>query len=377
MQTLDFNNYALTNHLGNVLSVVTDNINISPDSAFAKIVAATDYYAFGSEMPGRTYSSPVGGGQGGYRYGFNGKEKDTENTWGDTNYDYGFRIYNPRYGRFLSVDPLTQSYPMLTPYQFASNTPIEAVDLDGLEALKTTVTHFDNKLKIDFYATTDNITIVRYVPIPIRNETTNQQLNLKGYQDVLKIGSGFASSGTLIASEMDKRFWIDNKGTIRSRFPLEGNTRAFYGNTHVGFAKNSVQLNDLAKHGFGNISKRLDFASTAIDGSLAIKQFVEIEGSFSKKINTQETGNFIVSGSLTVAGRYYPIVGALDALYSLTTTNSEYSLMVRRNAFNEYKKYASGDNPDSEKAQKFLDIYLEHGGSLPNEPLQIKPAKNK
>src|SRR5690606_27795529 len=33
-----------------------------------------------------------------------------------------------------SVDPLTRGYPMLTPYQFASNTPIVAIDLDGLEA---------------------------------------------------------------------------------------------------------------------------------------------------------------------------------------------------------------------------------------------------
>ena len=36
--------------------------------------------------------------------------------------------------RFLSVDPLTGKYPELTPYQFASNTPIQAVDLDGKEA---------------------------------------------------------------------------------------------------------------------------------------------------------------------------------------------------------------------------------------------------
>ncbi|OQP49821.1 hypothetical protein A4H97_28460 [Niastella yeongjuensis] len=36
--------------------------------------------------------------------------------------------------RFLSVDPLTKQYPMLTPYQFASNQPIWAIDLDGLEA---------------------------------------------------------------------------------------------------------------------------------------------------------------------------------------------------------------------------------------------------
>jgi hypothetical protein len=36
--------------------------------------------------------------------------------------------------RFLSVDPIAASYPELTPYQFASNTPIWAIDLDGLEA---------------------------------------------------------------------------------------------------------------------------------------------------------------------------------------------------------------------------------------------------
>jgi hypothetical protein len=35
--------------------------------------------------------------------------------------------------RFLSVDPIAAQYPELTPYQFASNTPIQAIDLDGLE----------------------------------------------------------------------------------------------------------------------------------------------------------------------------------------------------------------------------------------------------
>ena len=52
-------------------------------------------------------------------------------------YDYGFRIYNPGIARFLSVDPLAPSYAMLSPYQFAGNTPVWAVDLDGLEQLTT------------------------------------------------------------------------------------------------------------------------------------------------------------------------------------------------------------------------------------------------
>ena len=52
-------------------------------------------------------------------------------------YDYGFRIYNPGIGKFLSVDPLTAQFPNLTPYQFASNRPIVAIDLDGLESEDT------------------------------------------------------------------------------------------------------------------------------------------------------------------------------------------------------------------------------------------------
>lgn len=44
------------------------------------------------------------------------------------------RIYDPRIAKFLSVDSITKNYPELTPYQFASNTPIQAIDLDGLES---------------------------------------------------------------------------------------------------------------------------------------------------------------------------------------------------------------------------------------------------
>ena len=55
--------------------------------------------------------------------------------------DYGMRVYDPRVAKFLSIDPLTQSYPELTPYQFASNTPIQATDLDGAETDYRQVTH--------------------------------------------------------------------------------------------------------------------------------------------------------------------------------------------------------------------------------------------
>ena len=79
-------------------------------------------------MPSRNYSTDK------YRYGFNGKEKDKDlNSL--TAYDYGFRIYNPAIGKFLSVDPLAKSYPWNSVYAFAENNPIGCLDLDGLEQI--------------------------------------------------------------------------------------------------------------------------------------------------------------------------------------------------------------------------------------------------
>ena len=64
---------------------------------------------------------------------------------------------NSTNNRFLSIDPLAASFPMLTPYQYASNRPIDGIDLDGKEWTKvetynpmTGVTNvkFEVKLKV-------------------------------------------------------------------------------------------------------------------------------------------------------------------------------------------------------------------------------------
>jgi RHS repeat-associated protein len=127
--------FELGNHLNNVLVTVSDrrvqvdsNSDGTVDSYKADITNANDYYPFGMVMPGRSYTASSD-----YRFGFNGKGKD-KNISSLTAYDYGFRIYNPAIGKFLSVDPISRNYPMLTPYQFSSNSPIANIDLDGKEA---------------------------------------------------------------------------------------------------------------------------------------------------------------------------------------------------------------------------------------------------
>ena len=81
-------------------------------------------------MPGRKYSAGDG-----YRYGFVGKEMDNEVKNNGNQYDFGARIYDPRLGRFLSVDPKVAKYPFLTPYNYAYNNPIHFIDGDGEDGM--------------------------------------------------------------------------------------------------------------------------------------------------------------------------------------------------------------------------------------------------
>jgi RHS repeat-associated protein len=126
-QTLGHRRYELANHLGNVLSVITDNIGMNTaNTVWATVANVSDYYPFGLDMRGRSWRDTA---ELTFRYGFNGKEKDDNEEWGYTQYDYGERIYNSKIGRWLSTDFVAKAH--LSPYQFASANPIIYMDPDG------------------------------------------------------------------------------------------------------------------------------------------------------------------------------------------------------------------------------------------------------
>jgi RHS repeat-associated protein len=134
---LTMKEYELKDHLGNVTLVISDLKTAStggsaPYPFGVDVKSFSHYYPFGMLHPGAFGSNRE------YRFGYNGKESD--NDWkGEGNvYDYGFRVYDPRIGKFLSVDPLAPDYPWYTPYQFAGNMPISMIDRDGLEPYNPT-----------------------------------------------------------------------------------------------------------------------------------------------------------------------------------------------------------------------------------------------
>uniref|UniRef100_UPI0018F3499D hypothetical protein n=1 Tax=Gynurincola endophyticus TaxID=2479004 RepID=UPI0018F3499D len=109
---------------------------------------------------------------------------------------------DPRLGKFLSVDPLTNQCPMLTPYQFASNTPIWAADLDGAEGNPY------------------------YLMPNTRMLTTGAKRFIKFAGEVAEgiVETAFMAIGSL--TEMPARIHYENKvgsGNVSTTFPLTGN----------------------------------------------------------------------------------------------------------------------------------------------------------
>ena len=88
------------------------------------IRTCSDYSPFGVELDGRTVS-------GGYRFGFNGKEKTDEISGIGNSYDFGSRIFDSKLVKFLSRDPKEAVYPYQSSYCYAANNPILYVDENG------------------------------------------------------------------------------------------------------------------------------------------------------------------------------------------------------------------------------------------------------
>ncbi len=135
--------YELSNHLGNVLTVISDrkigvysNGSLTLPGGFTipvvnyyepEMLAANDYYPFG--MLSRTVGSSAK-----YKFGFNGQEMSNEVKGLGNSYTAEFWEYDPRIGRRWNIDPVYKHspYEAYGGNQFSFQTPMGQIQLNLL-----------------------------------------------------------------------------------------------------------------------------------------------------------------------------------------------------------------------------------------------------
>jgi hypothetical protein len=115
--------YELSNHLGNVMAVVTDRrfVHSSGGFATAEVVSATDYFVFGSAMPSREYNGSA------YDFGFNTQMESPEILAGHTMAMYW--EYDGRIGRRWELDRVVKEWE--SGYACFSGNPLIYADPNG------------------------------------------------------------------------------------------------------------------------------------------------------------------------------------------------------------------------------------------------------
>lgn len=142
-----------------------------------------------------------------YVFGYNGAEKDNEVKGVGNSLDFGERIYDPRIGVWLSLDPLQAKYPAWSPYHFSLNNPILLKDPDGREPTKAqagTITGF---------VTTINTTGTR-LGLKKGQDAHNAILSLGKTGDFFKHGRPMPINTQRINTFDDKYIYTEKGGWI-------------------------------------------------------------------------------------------------------------------------------------------------------------------
>jgi RHS repeat-associated protein len=179
--------YAIQDHLGNNRVFFSDKNHDGILQKPEEILKESHYYPFGMNMDGDwggSMRSPEGfGPEYVNRFNYNGKELTDE--LGIDMYDYGARWYDASIGRWNAVDPLAESMPNWSTYNYAFSNPISYIDPDGMAPqwvpsmndkgdLVLTAEQGDNlETLVQFFGSEENAS--KYLP----NYALNSNLNIQ------------------------------------------------------------------------------------------------------------------------------------------------------------------------------------------------------
>ena len=156
---------------------------------------------------------------------FSGKEKDSETGY----YYFGARYYNPDSSLWLSVDPMSDKYPSLSPYNYCAWNPMKIVDPDGMD----TIYYNLDKVKIKTIACDDNVTMLAL--------TTGKTVDCQKSVDVRNIN----------LSRMDALYSYSDANDIENAYYVNYNgteSETFYGDNQSCEIKGGPYMYDVHTH---------------------------------------------------------------------------------------------------------------------------------
>lgn len=156
-----------------------------------------------------------------------------------TSLDFGARIYDPRVARWLGMDPFSKEYPGLSPYSFAANMPVIAIDRDGKkisfgwQTTEKAIERFKAVLQNEFAGKVE-VRVVDGVLTLHHNEKLELTEKEKMLYDKLNIVIGDPKN-----VEIDV---VQNRSDV-----LTGSFARAYDDERGPFAKNVLDIEDIAK----------------------------------------------------------------------------------------------------------------------------------
>src|SRR5690554_2227073 len=124
------------NVVSNASSNGTQTVNFTPSASLLKVSfeASGSFKLQDISLNGELFDTLVLAkmlGGTGYRYGFNGMERDDEIKGSGNHISWGDYGYDPRIVRRWQPDPLQAKYPWQSPYSVLGNNPILNREIDG------------------------------------------------------------------------------------------------------------------------------------------------------------------------------------------------------------------------------------------------------
>jgi len=162
--------YEFKNQIGDINALVSDRRINDGVHYVADVRKATEYFPYGMIMPDRD-SSLIG-----YRYGFQGMEQDDDSKGKGNSISTDFRQYDPRVGRWMSIDPLDEKYPSFSSYVAFNNNPIYFRDPKGDDAASDLAEVITTQAELSSFESDNNITrgerrlVMRYSLSARRNQ---------------------------------------------------------------------------------------------------------------------------------------------------------------------------------------------------------------